>query len=463
MKKFIYKVGLLSLVTISVLSCSKDSLEPELSTDRDITTNPISTLTDLEYLANGMYKRMRAAAYYGRDYIIFNEARSDDAYSMGKSNRFITVSEMRVNDGDAYPADTWLQIYRVILNANHIINAQNVTGDADGIKDYQGQALITRAVGHFDLMKLFGQQHIEGQGGKNAITIPYATKAPVNSTDAIQLSNVRITLDELRTKVYQDLDQGIALISNTSNKTKITKQAALGYKSRIALYFATFYPEDYQIAYDAAVAALAEGGSVVPESNFIAQFSGNVPDVNSVFEFAMPSDDHVGNEGLFEIYNGRAYGDVVAQAGVADLFTGTDASDVRKTAFRTVGAYLRNVGKYTAYDDNVIAMRYEELLLNAAEAAMQVDPSAALNYINLIRDNRGVDALTAVTIDDVLLERRKELMFEGFRFDDLMRLKKDVPANPRITELYPYGHYRIAFPIPLGEINASGMQQNNGY
>ena len=288
MKKFIYKVGFLTLVTISIVSCTKDSLEPELSTDRDITNEPISTLTDLEHLANGMYKRMRAAAYYGRDYIIFNEARTDNAYSMGKSNRFVTLTEMRVNDGDAYPADTWLQIYRVILNANHIINAQNVTGDADGIKDYQGQALVTRAVGHFDLMKLFGQQHVEGQGGKNAITIPYSIKAAVNSTDAMQLSNVRITLDELRTKIYQDLDAGIALISNSSNKTKITKQAALGYKSRIALYFATFYPEDYQVAYDAAVAALDEGGSVIPLNNFVTQFSGNVPDVNSVFEFAMP-------------------------------------------------------------------------------------------------------------------------------------------------------------------------------
>src|SRR5690606_38606966 len=244
---------------------------------------------------------------------------------------------------------------------------------------------------------------------------------------------------------------------------KITKQAALGYKSRMALYFATFYPEDYQVAYDAAEAAIAEGGSVIPESAFISQYSGNVPDVNSVFEFAMPSDDHIGNTGLFEIYNGNAYGDIVAQTQVMDLYSGADSLDVRKTGLAFDGPDLRNVGKYTAYDDNVIVMRYEELLLNAAEAAIQVNPPAALTYINEIRNNRGVAELTAVTIDDVLLERRKELMFEGFRFDDLMRLQQDIPMNPRITELYPYGHYRIAFPIPVGEIRASGMQQNHGY
>jgi len=460
MKKFIFKTGLLTLVAVGLVSCSKDSLEPELSTERDLNTNPVSTLTDLEYLTNGMYKRMRASTYYGRDYIIFNEARTDNAYSIGSSNRFVTVSEMRVNDGDAYASDTWSQIYAVILNANHIITAENVTGDEDGINDCKGQALVARAVGHFDLMKLYGQQHIDGQGGTSAITVPYVTVAPLNSTDAVGFSNERSTLDELRTYIYKDLDDAIAIINNSANKTKITKQAALGYKSRIALYFATFYPADYQLAYDAAVAAIAEGGSVGSADNFIAQFSGNVPDANSVFEFAMPSDDHLGNTGLFEIYNGNAYGDIVAQADVIDLF---DDDDVRKGVLGMDGANLRNVGKYTAYADNVIAMRYEELLLNAAEAATHVSPTEALGYINQIRTNRGLAALTSVTIEDVLLERRKELMFEGFRFDDLMRLKQDVPMNPRITEQYEYGHYRIAFPIPLTEINASGMQQNHGY
>lgn len=460
MKKFIIKVGLLTIVTLSIISCSKESLEPELSTDRDLNTSPISSITDLEFLANGMYKRMRGVPYYGRDYIIFNEARTDDAYSIGSSNRFVTVSEMRVNDGDAYPSDTWLQIYRVILNANYIINAEGIQGNATIVDDYKAQALVARALGHFDLTKLFGQQHISGQGGVNAITVPFVDRAPNSSSDVLVASNMRETFADMRLKIYQDLDEAISKIQNSSVKTKITKQAALGIKSRIALYFATFYPEDYQVAYDAATDAIAEGGEVISQANFLSQFSGNVIDGNSVFELAMPSDDHVGNEGLFEIYNGTAYGDIVAQASVLDIF---ESDDIRRSVLDTVGANLRNTGKYTAYADNVILMRYEELLLNAAEAAMHVNPSTALDLINQIREKRGIDILTSVTLDDVLLERRRELMFEGFRFDDLMRLQEDVPSNPRLTDPYPYGHFRIAFPIPLSEINASGMQQNSGY
>lgn len=461
MKKIIIKSSLLALMTFSVIACSEDSLEPELSTERDLTNSPVSSTTDLEYLANGMYKRMRAAAYYGRDYIIFNEARTDNAYSIGSSNRFVTLSEMRVNIGDAYPSDTWLSSYRVILNSNYIINAEGVVGDQDLIDDYKGQALVARALVHFDLMKLYGQQHISGQGGVNAITVPYVTVAPANSGVVQSMDVDRLKLSEIRTKIYADLDEGISKIQNTSVKTTITKQAALGFKSRIALYFATFFPADYQVAYDAAVDAMAEGGSVAPESNFFVQFQGNVIDANSVFELAMPPDDHVGNEGLFEIYNGNAYGDVVAQDNVETLFSN---DDIRGEGIEVDSeGDLRNVKKYTAYADNVIVMRFEELLLNAAEAAIHVAPSEVVGFINQIRTNRGLTALTSATIDDVLLERRKELIFEGFRFDDLMRLQLDVPTNPRMTDTFNYGHYRTAFPIPLSEINASGMQQNSGY
>ncbi|WP_177762406.1 RagB/SusD family nutrient uptake outer membrane protein [Flavobacterium sp. I3-2] len=460
MKKIIIKISLFSMVALALFSCSKDSLEPELSVDRDLNTEPLKSESDLDFVANGMYKKMRDVAYYGRDYIIFNEARTDDAYSIGSSNRFVTVSEMRVNIGDAYSADTWIAIYKTILNANLIINANEVVGDQDRINDYKGQALVARSMGHFDLLKLYGQQHIDGQGGVNALAIPYVTYAVANSEEALGVNTTRKTFAEVRNLIYQDLDEAIDLITLNTNKVKITKQMALGLKSRVALYFATFYPEDYQVALDAANDAIAEGGLVIPEASFASQFTGNIINVNSVFELSMPSNDNLGNESLFEIYNGNAYGDIVAQSQVTSLF---DPTDIRLTIVAQEGANLRNVGKYTTYSDNVVVMRLEEIILNAAEASAHISPANVLGYLNQIRAERGVSPLTTATLNDVLLERRKELMFEGFRFDDLMRLRMTVPSNPRMTEIYPYGHFRIAFPIPLTEINASAMTQNEGY
>lgn len=466
MKRIVLKISLLLVLPLSVISCSQDALDPTLSTVRDLDKDPISSETDLMYLTNGMYKRMRAAEYYGRDFVLFNEARTDDAYSAGYSNRFLNVSEMNVQVTDAYPADTWLAIYRVILNANHVINAEGITGNEEAIADYKGQAYLGRALAHFDLTKLYGQQHITGEGGKDALAVPYITSFPKNSDDALSFKFPRNTFAEVRKKIYEDLDLAIENISNTDPKY-FTQKAAYGYKSRMAMYFATFFPEDWQVAFDAAQAAIggnAKGG-VIEIGDFIKQFEGNIAEKNSVFQLAMPSDDNLGNNCLSEMYNGLAYGDIVAQDGTVNKY---EDDDIRGTVIG-YDAYgdLKNLKKYPTYSDDVILMRHEELLLNAAEAAMHINqPEIALEYINYIRGKRGVVLKKAneITLETVLEERNLELMFEGFRFDDLMRTRQDVPENPMIIGESPlYGDFRTAFPIPKREINASGMKQNAGY
>ncbi|MBA5793404.1 RagB/SusD family nutrient uptake outer membrane protein [Flavobacterium sp. xlx-214] len=451
--------GLLS--ASAIVSCSQDALEPELTTERDLDKNPIATETDMQYLVMGMYKKMRAAEYYGRDYILFNECRTDNAYSAGYSNRFRNVSEMNVLITAAYPADTWRTIYQVILNANYAIHAEGITGDENTIKDYQGQAYLARAVAHFDLAKLFGQQHVDGQGGANALTIPYVTTYPKNAQEGLAFGAERNTLAEVRTKAYADIDKAIEMIQNTNPKY-FTKEAAYGFKSRMALYFATFFPEDWQIAYDAAKEVISGGDRVIGNLEFIRQYEGNVPDANTVFQLSMPSNDNLGNDCLSEMYNGLNYGDIVAQDTITSIF---EDEDIRTQVYG-YDAYedFKNLKKYPTYSDDVIVMRYEEVLLNGAEAAFHLGKlDEALEFVNYIRAKRNVEAWTSITLEDLLEERRRELMFEGLRFDDLMRTKQDVPPNPVLLEDVAYGSYKIAFPIPLGEINASGMKQNSGY
>ncbi|MDA7717061.1 RagB/SusD family nutrient uptake outer membrane protein, partial [bacterium] len=88
----------------------------------------------------------------------------------------------------------------------------------------------------------------------------------------------------------------------------------------------------------------------------------------------------------------------------------------------------------------------------------------ALTWLNMVPNNRGAILYTEATKKNILLERRKELCFEGFRFDDLARTKQDIPYLNLVTEGPKYGSYNYAFPIPLAELNAnSNMQTNKGY
>ncbi|KAF5276738.1 hypothetical protein FQR65_LT16216 [Abscondita terminalis] len=73
-------------------------------------------------------------------------------------------------------------------------------------------------------------------------------------------------------------------------------------------------------------------------------------------------------------------------------------------------------------------VKYEEIILDGAEAEFKLgNTDKALEYYNMILTNRGLVAATTVTIDDIQLERSKELLGEGFRMWDLLRWGKQVP------------------------------------
>jgi hypothetical protein len=88
--------------------------------------------------------------------------------------------------------------------------------------------------------------------------------------------------------------------------------------------------------------------------------------------------------------------------------------------------------------------------------------------LNKITAERNATAYSGnITKEDILMERRKELIFEGFQFFDLSRnglpIEK-VSDLQNISATIPAGDYRYALPIPLTEINAnSNMEQNKNY
>lgn len=144
------------------------------------------------------------------------------------------------------------------------------------------------------------------------------------------------------------------------------------------------------------------------------------------------------------------------------------------------------------YPQSTKFLRYSDVLLIGAEAALQIGQNAnALSWINLVRErarnsgNTGYPLpLGSVTLEDIYAERRVELAFEGHQFYDMVRtgraeklLKQDAmvyqivthPVNLNTTyqefgDNYIPGKSEI-LPIPQVVINmANGViVQNPGY
>ena len=154
--------------------------------------------------------------------------------------------------------------------------------------------------------------------------------------------------------------------------------------------------------------------------------------------------------------------------------------------------YSSGVASLGDYPQNTKYMRFADLLLMGAEAAVHQGQNAdALEWINWVRTRARNSGNTnypqnytgTITLEQVYAERRVELAFEGHQFYDIVRtgriqqvLKEDAMEYPTIThpdngntgfqqfgDAFQTGQHEI-WPIPEEEIvNSEGSIAQNPY
>lgn len=469
MKKIVYiALALGSLITV-LDSCRDSALEPTLAQDKKLEGN-VNTVSDLRNLLNGAYNRMSQYEYYGRNYIVYGDVRSDNAFSSAATNRFVQTSEMKLNNTDNDPTETWMRLFNALAPANIVINANRsaISGDTSKINHYIGEAYAIRAMIHFDALKLYGQQDVTGQGGMNALGVPYVTTFGTAENPSRESAQV------VYNRIQADLDTALSLMSTSLDDTSshyMTTNAVKALKARVALHF-----KDYVVADQYAREVINSGNYRVATSFEFASTFNTDSTNNQIFSIANSVNDNIGNNSLANIYQG-SYGDVEF---LKDLYDQYESTDVRKSLLTSSGTNRYRMSKYVdatytgSYDIPVI--RYEEVVLIYAESRLlgYGDSTTALTYLNQIASNRGATTYTSATLDNILLERRKEFAGEGFRFYDLVRTERNLPLVDGNLQTYgqgghrnqpvPYGSYKLAFPIPLGELRANpNMRQNYNY
>ena len=117
--------------------------------------------------------------------------------------------------------------------------------------------------------------------------------------------------------------------------------------------------------------------------------------------------------------------------------------------------------------DDIPLLRISEVYLNRAEAyAHQTSYTLARNDLNLLMNKRGLantDVSNSELLDEILLQRRIELAFEGHRFFDMKRLGLPISRPNGLAEI-PYADYRVVAPIGATEMDVNKKLVNNpGY
>ncbi len=138
-------------------------------------------------------------------------------------------------------------------------------------------------------------------------------------------------------------------------------------------------------------------------------------------------------------------------------------SNLEVTGIRVVKYPIdyNNAGNDHAENDYVF-YRFADVWLMKAEAAMRNgDNATALDMVNTLRTARGATALSAISADEMLAERGRELYWEGHRRTDLIRFGKFLDAW---QEKPASGTERLLFPIPATSLASNpNLVQNPGY
>ena len=114
-------------------------------------------------------------------------------------------------------------------------------------------------------------------------------------------------------------------------------------------------------------------------------------------------------------------------------------------------------------DNDYVVFRLGDVLLMKAEALLRSGNAAgALVIVNNLRSNRGASLLTALTLDNMIDERGREMYLETWRRQDLIRFGKfllPMQEKPQTSN----AKY-LLFPIPNGQLAANpNLKPNPGY
>jgi hypothetical protein len=124
--------------------------------------------------------------------------------------------------------------------------------------------------------------------------------------------------------------------------------------------------------------------------------------------------------------------------------------------------------------NDVPVFRLADIYLMKAEAILRGATATSVNgalqtpdyLVNKLRTRAGAQNTTGVTLDTLLDERARELSWEGWRRDDLLRYglyEKEYPLPNDVLSM-DKSDYRKLFPIPINELKLNpNLVQNPGY
>lgn len=455
----------ISALTLSLNSCEKKlALTPEQDlTEVVIFNSPATTKSAVL----GLYNTAQTLDFGGSLPAVISDYMGDNVEWVGSFPTLTEIYLFATISTNTNVSGLWQVHYQVITRANKVIaKVPGVPDLSQADKDlYTGEAKFLRALAYLQLVNLFAQPYQVSQGTN--LGVPLVLE---DFTGEITYP-ARATVNEVHAQIKKDLTEAAASLGAThpDGVGRATKGAANALLARLNLY-----REDWAGAITAARATIA--GPYVRAADYTFWDKNTAEDVFSLQNSATDN-GRTGSGGWASYHTPAALGGRGDAPFSVELIAAYNAEPADKrfllkrngvAADGLLKTFTTKFPDAVSNSDNSPIIRITEVYLTLAEALAQssATPSVeAITILNFFRNRAGllpVAPLTKqATIDAILLERRKELAFEGFRRMDMLRYKQNLrPGVPAAA----YGANKTILPIPQREIdNNKSLQPNPGF
>lgn len=358
-------------------------------------------------------------------------------YDYDFDNRMFNYRRTRVD---------WSTFYTAISKANELISffpEEPTSADSKGVL---GQALAIRGLSYYYLIQLY-QFTVTESGAINtgAPGVPLVYSSADGLTEDEETKKLgRNTVGEVFAQIEDDLTRAVDYLeAGYSRPSKMFIDAAVA-NGILARYY--LLSQQWDKAASAAAKAhsgysimgqsgLHDGFMALSNTEWMWGYDHNTESQTTFASFF----SHVSN--LAPGYSGMAYSGRGIDKRLYDqipdtdfrkaLFNGPDGDDSQPTPGAKYPYAILKFGSTGDWTMDYMYMRAAEMVLIEAEAlAHQNKNTEAATALKKLMEKRDPAwSQTSVTVEDVYLQRRIELIGEGFSYFDLKRLNKGIDRN----------------------------------
>ncbi len=470
MKNICIKLFLPIVLMLTVACDSELEVEPQ-----DVVSEAVARNSPqyLEALVVGAYDRMADDDVYGGWIQMTSDllGTNDDLRWSGTFFDPRAMFNKNVVSNNAQVEVTWTETYAAINVCNEVLADVGQEEDEALRAKYEGEAKFIRGALYLELVRLFAKDWSDGDPTTN-LGVPLKLEPTDLTYDAESNFIDRNTVAEVYAQVLSDLNDAVTLLPEENFGAGNKNIFATVWAAKAMLARVRLQRREYDEARVLANDVIEDGPfELVDRVDRVYNQSANTSE--DIFAIQITNQDQtplgVAETNTFQtFYADRSFGgrrDMRILGTHLALYDSTD--DRRTLLFYEVGSNTFS-GKYQDQFANISILRLAEMYLIRAEGnllagGVQVGPNTPSADLQVLRARSNAPAASEnPTIEDIMLERKLELPFEGHFLHDIRR------RQATITQLgeFPWTADVLVMPIPQRELDANPAlqgQQNAGY